>query len=567
METKDPRYEELLAAIASLTERVYKLEQWAGVRPKTFPPEPTRHSPTEPKQFPMPLPPRESAAPAALESRIGGQWLNRIGIVAVLFGVSYFLKYAFDNAWIGPAGRVVTGLVSGLGVVFWSEYVRKRGYGVYSFSLKAVGIGILYLSLWASSQVYALVPYGLAFFSMTMVTASTAAMALWQDSQAIAAFAVLGGFITPVVLSTSVNNAAGLFSYLAILDLGVLFISRYRPWQRVLLGSQIGTFLLYAAWHDRFYSADQFQTALITITLFFAFYALAPMMARRFADSDVVLLLMMANASVYFFEVDELFIHRGSTRPVAIVAVALAAVFLLIARQLRGFATISMRLHEAVAICFLIAAVPLGLDAQWITIGWFIEAGALMWATRHLERESLRYLACASLALAMVRLLVVDQFVVTRLVLNERMLTYAIGIGVLAFISRMSSGAAGFQRKALPIVIVAINVLALSGLTHEITDAWHRQSLPAIARDFSYSALWMAYGAGLMFAGFRKKSQFLRWQALILIAVTSGKVFLYDTAALDRGYRILSFIGLGLLLLATSFFYQRRNTSKELGRR
>src|SRR5206468_9459780 len=117
------------------------------------------------------------------------------------------------------------------------------------------------------------------------------------------------------------------------------------------------------------------------------------------------------------------------------------------------------------------------------------------------------------------------------------------------------------ERRALAIVIVTMNVLALSGLTHEITDAWHRQMLLTIARDFAYSALWMAYGAGLMLVGFWKKSRFLRWQALILIVVTTGKVFVYDTEALDRGYRILSFIGLGLLLLATSFLYQRRRLS------
>ena len=78
----------------------------------------------------------------------------------------------------------------------------------------------------------------------------------------------------------------------------------------------------------------------------------------------------------------------------------------------------------------------------------------------------------------------------------------------------------------------------------------------AIARDFAYSALWMSYGAALMFVGFWKKSAFLRYQALILIALTAGKVFLYDTSSLDRGYRILSFIALGLVLLATSFLYQ-----------
>ncbi len=78
-----------------------------------------------------------------------------------------------------------------------------------------------------------------------------------------------------------------------------------------------------------------------------------------------------------------------------------------------------------------------------------------------------------------------------------------------------------------------------------------------IARDFSYSALWMGYGAMLMAIGFWRKSAFVRWQALILIALTTVKVFAYDTSELERIYRILSFIVLGALLLAISFAYQQ----------
>ena len=60
-----------------------------------------------------------------------------------------------------------------------------------------------------------------------------------------------------------------------------------------------------------------------------------------------------------------------------------------------------------------------------------------------------------------------------------------------------------------------------------------------------------------MAVGFWKRTAFLRWQAIILIAITIGKVFIYDVSQLDRGYRIVSFIILGVLLLAISFVYQR----------
>ena len=76
-------------------------------------------------------------------------------------------------------------------------------------------------------------------------------------------------------------------------------------------------------------------------------------------------------------------------------------------------------------------------------------------------------------------------------------------------------------------------------------------------RDFAYSAVWMVYGSGLMLVGFWKRSAFVRWQAIVLLAMTVLKVFLIDIGTLERGYRIAAFIVLGAILLAVSFFYQR----------
>jgi uncharacterized membrane protein len=132
------------------------------------------------------------------------------------------------------------------------------------------------------------------------------------------------------------------------------------------------------------------------------------------------------------------------------------------------------------------------------------------------------------------------------------------------------------DRQLAGVAVLALNALALVGLSREIGDYYGRQ-IPAgpngvtswsvalatgrhrllIAEYFSYSALWMAYGALLMAIGFWRKSAFFRWQALFLIAATIVKVFTYDVSQLDRGYRILSFMILGVLLLAVSFVYQK----------
>src|SRR5689334_15758580 len=270
--------------LAELTARVYLIEQKLGmqapaassvaqaqpipsgssnadVAPQTAPPKP-QHSVAPPAAVPIRPKARDSQPEVDLESRIGSHWLNRIGITALLIGISYFLKFAFDNNWIGPAGRVAIGLIAGIAMVVWSERFRIHGYKAFSYSLKAVGIGALYLSLWAAFHVYSLIPSGVAFAMMLIVTAATAAMALSQDAQILAAFALAGGFSTPLLLSTGQNREVALFSYVAVLDIATLVLVTIKPWRRLLVMSYAGTLLLYCGWYAQFYTRNQLSPTL-----------------------------------------------------------------------------------------------------------------------------------------------------------------------------------------------------------------------------------------------------------------------------------------------------------------
>jgi len=521
---------------------------------------------------------------ANLESRIGSHWLNRIGIAALLVGVSYFLKFAFDNNWIGPAGRVTIGLLAGIAMVVWSERFRARGYKAFSYSLKAVGIGTLYLSLWAAFQVYALFPGGVAFVTMLAVTGTTAAMALGQDAQILAAFALTGGFSTPLLLSTGQNRELALFGYVAILDLATLALVTFKPWRRLLVMSYAGTLLLYIGWYVSFYTRSQLNLTLASATLFFGIFAIAPLIAVQPAGEIPLLaaipaVLAFVNAGAYFLQAYAM-IEDINKQYMAWFALGLAAVYIVLSRQharrlTPGAADTLHFLHLAVAIGFITIAIPIRLDAHWITMGWFVEAGVLLWVAHRIKSDFLNIFALGVLVLGVFRLLAIDNFRTTQLVFNTRTATYAVAVAVLGIVAWYAS-----QREddaaftVASVSVVALNLLALIALSREVADYYSRQMSAArpysyrwnyagdlrhfeIARDFSYSALWMAYGAMLMVVGFLRRSSFVRWQALLLIAVTTIKVFVYDVSELNRGYRIASFIVLGVLLLAISFVYQR----------
>jgi uncharacterized membrane protein len=448
MQNDQPNLDELNRILSALLLRVARLEQRLDL---LSPPRPTTSSAARVSESGGQSDPNLAFKSTSkiqtpdLESRIGAHWLNRIGIIAVLVGVSFFLKYAFEAEWIGPSGRVIIGLLAGIALIAWSEWFRVHEYRFFSFSLKALGLGILYLSLWAAFQVYELVSWTVAFSGMVAVTASTAVLALWQDAPILALFALIGGFATPVLLYTRENRASQLFAYLTLLDTATLLLATSRAWRRLLLFSVLATFFLFCLWYFALYTPRERSIALLFVTLFFGVFAIAPLIeshSRPEIDRSATFALLPAalNAGAYFVEI-YLLLGRTDNIAAAWCALALAGIYFALAQILRRSnqhdAEALHRLHLALGVVSITLAMAIGFESYWISIGWFTEAAVLM--------------------------------------------------------------AIGFWRR----------------------------------------------------------SAFIRWQALALIALTIAKVFVLDIWGLERGYRIVSFVLLGILLLAVSFLYQR----------
>lgn len=600
----------LKAQVATLTARIYTLEQRLGITASVSPETPVAPLPTTAKTEPLPpvispSPPAPVAPPSfttlgpirrpepkedgSLEKKIGQYWLNRVGIIAVLVGVSYFLKYAFDNHWIGEGGRVAIGLLSGIALILWSERFRRRGHAPFSYSLKAIGIGTLYLSLWYAFQRAQLISVEVAFAAMVLVTASTIALALTQNAQLLAAFSLIGGFSTPVLLSTHQNHEIFLFSYVALLDLAVLVMAIVKPWRRLHWGSFSGTLILFCGWSMDFYTKDQRVVTTLFAALFMAIFAILPLVtpfarSKRVSGPAITLLLLpLLNAGWFFIAL--YIMYSPEKNILTIFSLVLAAAYLAISGAFRRrfenkdeeeakAAQVVTLLHVAVAIVFITIAVPLKLSRHWITIGWLVESAVLLWIAVRTRTDFLRFLAGAALVLGLFRLLAIDEqhWTPDTLIFNIRFATYLVAIAILGGIVYFGRRY-GSEREQPFVQLAAIgfNVLALIALTGEAYYYYFQRHAQLdltptydvdykqldLARNFSYSAIWLLYGAGLMVFGFFKQTAFVRWQALVLIAVTIVKVFVYDVSELDKGYRILSFIALGVVLLAISFIYQR----------
>lgn len=525
---------------------------------------------------------------ASLESRIGSQWFNRIGILAVLIAAAWFLKLAIDNHWIGPLGRVLIGLVAGAGLIAWSERFRSRGYAAFSWSLKAIGSGVLYLSLWAAFSLYHLVDSPVAFAAMIAVTAFNGFLAWAQDAELLALYAIVGGFSTPLLLSTGENHEVALFTYLLLLNAAVLALVALKPWSRLLCAAFLGTVFFFVSWSTQYYAQDEFGVTAFFLACFFLIFALAPRLVRLEVlegsagawDNLALVVVPLANAGLGFLGFYLMLEGAGSGDATPWVAVAFAAFYLLLLRlpargAIHGSREATSTLHLTIAVVFLTIAIPLKTRGRWLTIGWLAEGAALIWLARRVESGLLRFLAVLSLALGLIALVTVNPPASLTPVFNERFATYLFAIAVCALVAWLAAKvphveADRFAVFAWPtlaaIAGLAVNLLILLAVGWEIHAYWWyfqwrgdwtlMQDYRMYAQ-FTYSAFFMLFGAALLSVGFWRRLAFLRWQGLVLLAVSIAKVFIVDVSTLSQGYRILSFLGLGALLLAVSFVYQR----------
>jgi len=255
--------------------------------------------------------------------------------------------------------------------------------------------------------------------------------------------------------------------------------------------------------------------------------------------------------------------------PMTLLALALSAAHLVVARLLplpkAGESPLGRLLFAGLALTFATLAIPIRLDGKWITMAFSIEGDILIWTGLRSKAAFLRGAGFILLAIAALRLLVFPLPARTFL-FNERFAAYAILVvcfAAILYAARENADSFGEgELQLFGCVAVALNVFALIALSLELWDYFGRQSGLGIdsrlAQHLSLSLLWTAYASILIALGIQRVSALLRWQALALFGLVVFKVFIYDSSFLERFYRIVSFLILGLVLLVVSFIYQRK---------
>jgi len=194
-----------------------------------------------------------SAPPGTLEERIALVWLTRIGALVVLLGAATFFKYAVDNDWIGPTGRVALGVLAGVAALVAGEALRARTRALWVNVLQGAGVAVLFFSAFAAATLYRLVPDPAAFAAVAVVAAAGCGLALRGRSEVVLALSLLGGLLAPVFLSTGEDRPVALLAWLLLASGAALAVSARLGFRVVPWIALAGSAVLFGGWYDRFF--------------------------------------------------------------------------------------------------------------------------------------------------------------------------------------------------------------------------------------------------------------------------------------------------------------------------
>lgn len=341
------------------------------------------------KQTIVPPKPQAPKAKSDIEKFIGENLINKIGILILVIGVAIGAKYAIDNELISPLTRIILGYVVGAGLVAFAIKLKKD-YLDLSAVLLSGAMAIMYFITFAAYAFYQLIPQAATFALMVLFTIFTVIAALNYQKQVIAHIGLVGAYAVPFLLSDGSGNVLVLFTYMSIINVGILAIAVKQYWKPLYFVAFLLSWVIFLAWFTGSYKVEvHFQLACIFLSVFFAiFYAVflvyKLIQKEMFHASDIFMLLLnsflfygigyvllmgheMGKELLGLFTLGNAIIHFGVSLVIYQQKLADKNLFYLVAGLVLTFITI---------------AIPVQLEGHWVVLLWSVEAALLFWIGR-----------------------------------------------------------------------------------------------------------------------------------------------------------------------------------------
>jgi len=413
----------------------------------------------------------KSGSGQSFELQMGLKWILIAGIVTMVFGVAYFLKYSFEQGWVGPAGRVVMAYVWGVVFLVAGDRFRQKSYKLFGLSLVGGGIATLYFAAFAGFQIYGLVGQVPTLIIMVAVTALACTLSLYYDTIWLAILGLAGGYLTPLMLRTGVPNYPFLFTYLTLLNSAMLLIAMRRGWMALAMLGQAGgfilaasvvlgnsihwqflcyvalmavsfmlvsyrkrwyvlgpvsffvTFFLFYFWYQAHFRPDMFLMASVFINTIFLLYSVGPFVYSLMEGQDeqavissqaVIGLATLFAAGFNYDMIKDLYRVEWVSLPFVVYA-ALFIVFTSRIYSRYRTAGAAFVVYIGYASALLVLAVAFLFSGHWLTVFWAAEAIVLLWLGSMLNRKPLVWAAYAFVVFVSCKFVFYDYVEVFRL--------------------------------------------------------------------------------------------------------------------------------------------------------
>jgi uncharacterized membrane protein len=430
-----------------------------------------------------------------LEKFIGENLINKIGIAILVLAIGYFVKFAIDSGWVGPAGRVGIGIACGailIGIAHW----LRNSYKAFSSVLAGGGLAVFYFTITLAYHQFGLFSQTAAFIILIVITIFSVMLSLLYDKQELAIIALVGGFASPFMVSTGKANYDALFIYLLILNTGLLIIAYFKAWRVLNIISFAFTVIVFAGVLYTL-TAPTYHYGFIYASIFYVLYFAINVAHnvrenKKFVGSDFSILL--TNTALYFAAGLYLLtvMHQEQFR--GLFCVSLAVVNLVLSYILfrnRKVDTNILYLLIGITLTFISLAAPIQLHGHSITLFWATETVLLYWLYL---RSSIKLMKLTSLILWVAMLLSLfmdwyqiypDHLLKLTIIANKGFITTLIA-AVSAFLLSVlvsrdeSPGDHGIKVNKLVFRIAGLTLLFLSGLleiNHQFLNRYPDTSL------------------------------------------------------------------------------------------
>jgi uncharacterized membrane protein len=324
-----------------------------------------------------------------LEKFIGENLINKIGIIITVIGVAIGAKYSIENDLISPLTRIILGYLAGIGLLGFGIKLKKN-YENYSAVLVSGAIAIMYFITYSAYSFYDLIPQTTAFLLMVVFTIFTVVAAINYNKQVIAHIGLVGAYAVPYLLSENSGQVAILFSYMAIINVGILVISFKKYWKPLYYSSFGLTWLIFFLWYVSDYQTEVYYgLALTFLSIFFVifylvFLAYKLIKKEKFGIENIALLLIN---SFIFYGVGYAILddHETGKQLLGIFTLCNALLHFIVSAIIYKQKLADKNLFYLVSglvLVFITITIPVQLDGNWVTLLWIGEAALLFWIGR-----------------------------------------------------------------------------------------------------------------------------------------------------------------------------------------